>query len=252
MVDTLNNKYPGMYDRYRFSAVVSLLNFDSGSASGTDAAAKERDLQNFYANRGQAYQWMQDLGISGSDEGSILGHLERDKEGNTVVKINNPLEILSAQSLYYGAEDQHLANITTILESGSDSLKKQKKEVANKISEVYNKGKLTQADYDAIDDMKIEWDKKVIAALTPYVQQVSPEAAINNESVLNYLRNYIYVPDAWKVNNKGYHVTNKSLNYLGSAEDAFADSFIKYVFGVNDKRYDTGWDFSGNKTLGGE
>lgn len=252
MVKTLNNKYPGMYDRYRFASVVSLLNFDSGVASGTDAAAKARDLENFYQNRNQAYQWMQDLGISGSDSGSILGHLERDKEGNVVVKINSPLEILSAQSMFYGAKDIHVANIQTILESGTDSYKNQLTTVKNQISAIYDRGNLSQSDYDEIDDIKIEWDKKVIAALAPYVQQYTPEAAINNEEVLKYIGEYLYVPDAFKKDKRGYSVSNKSLNYLGNAEDAFKENFIKYAFGINDRRYDTSWNFSNRKTLGAQ
>lgn len=252
MVKTLNDKYPGMYDRYRFSAVTSLLIFDNGVASGTDAASKERDLQNFYLNRDRARQWMSDLGISASDSDSILGHLEMGKDGTIGVKINNPLEVLSAQSLFYGAKDQHVANITTILESGTDSYKNQLKEVKNQISEIYNKGKLTQDDYNRIDDIKIEWDKKVIAALAPYVEKYSAESAINNEEVLKYLGDYLYVPDAFKKNNRGYNVTNKSLNYLGNAEDAFKESFIKYAFGVNDNKYEHSWNFSNHKTLGGK
>lgn len=252
MVKTLNDKYPGMYDRYRFSAVTSLLIFDNGVASGTDAASRERDLQNFYLNRDRARQWMSDLGISASDSDSILGHLEMGKDGTIGVKINNPLEVLSAQSLFYGAKDQHVANITTILESGTDSYKNQLKAVKNQISDIYNKGKLTQADYDRIDDIKIEWDKKVIAALAPYVQKYSAESAINNEEVLKYLSDYLYVPDAFKKNNRGYNVTNKSLNYLGNAEDAFKEAFIKYAFGVNDNKYEHSWNFSNHKTLGGK
>lgn len=252
MVKTLNDKYPGMYDRYRFSAVTSLLIFDNGVASGTDAASRERDLQNFYLNRDRARQWMSDLGISASETDSILGHLEMGKDGTIGVRINNPLEILSAQSLFYGAKDQHVANIKTILESGTDSYKNQLKTVENQITEIYNKGKLTSEDYDAIDDIKIEWDKKVIAALAPYVEKYSAESAINNEKVLEYLGDYLYVPDAFKKNNRGYNVTNKSLNYLGNAEDAFKESFIKYAFGVNDNKYEHSWNFSNHKTLGGE
>lgn len=251
-VTTMNSKYPGMYDNYRFAAVVSLLTFDSGVASGTDAAAKERDLQNFYNNRGQAYKWMEDLGISGSDSKSILGHLERDSDGNVVVKTNSPLEILSAQSVFYGSEDIHVANVKTILESGTNSYKNQLKEVRNKISEIYDKGNLKQADYDEIDELKIEWDKKVISALADYVNKYTPEAAINNDAVIEYLSDYLYVPDAFKKNSRGYNVTNKSLNYLGSAEDAFKENFIKYAFGINDRKYETSWNFSNRKMPGGK
>lgn len=252
MVKTLNDKYPGMYDRYRFSAVTSLLIFDNGVASGTDAASRERDLKNFYLNRDRARQWMSDLGISASDSDSILGHLEMGKDGTIGVKINDPLEVLSAQSLFYDAKNQHVANIAMILESGTDSYKNQLKAVKNQITDIYNKGKLTQADYDRIDDIKIDWDKKVIAALAPYVQKYSAESAINNDKVLEYLSDYLYVPDAFKKNNRGYNVTNKSLNYLGNAEDAFKESFIKYAFGVNDNKYEHSWNFSNHKTLGGK
>lgn len=250
-VSKLNSKYPGMYDNYRFASVVSLLTFDSGSASGITADAKQRDLENFYANRDQAYKWMQDLGISGSDSKSILGHLERDNDGNVVVKMNSPLEILSAQSIFYGAKDIHVANIRTILESGTNSYKDQLQDVKDQISAIYDRGNLKQSDYDEIDDIKIEWDKKVIAALADYVNQATPEAAINNDKVIEYLSDYLYVPDAFKKNNKGYNVTNKSLNYLGSAEDAFKENFIKYAFGVNDRRYETGWNFS-NRNIPGD
>ena len=251
-VTTLNSKYPGMYDNYRFSAVVSLLTFDNGVASGDDAAARKRDQENFYQNRNRAYQWMQDLGISGGSEDSILGHLERDKDGNVVVKINTPLEILSAQSAFYDAKDIHVANIQNIIETGENSIKSQHKSIGEQISQIYAKGKLSQSDYNKIDDLKIEYDKKVMEALAPYIQRMTPEAAINNTEVIEYLKKYLYVPDAFKVNNRGYHVTNKSLNYFGSAEDAFAENFIKYIFGVNDNKYTNSWNFSGRKTLGGQ
>ena len=58
---------------------------------------------------------------------------------------------------------------------------------------------------------------------------------VNN--VINEIKKYIIVPDSYKVNNKGIKPT--SLGDDGSLSDAYAETYIKRIFKMNDTKYDS-------------
>ena len=108
------------------------------------------------------------------------------------------------------------------------------------------KNKLTDSDYDQIDAIYVNWNAQVMGALAPYVERMTPEAAINNSQVLDYLDSLIEVPGEYKKDKYGRYVTNKKLGN-GSATQAYVKNYIKNIFKVNDTGYTGGKNYSNRK-----
>ena len=72
--------------------------------------------------------------------------------------------------------------------------------VKKQIDNIYNsKKKLTNNDYANIEAIQINWNaSRVAKTLAPYLAQMTPEAALNNTEVLNYLYPLIEVPGSWE------------------------------------------------------
>lgn len=230
-VKRLASEYDGTYDRKKFAATIQLLNFNTDPTFQTSIQATSDDAQkSFWNGRDQAIRTMADLGIKGTNDFSIFGYLDVDKNGNSVVKYTSPVAIMDMQNQWQNQDEINLANIKVLVSNGElwdahESVKKQ-------IDSIYNsKKKLTNNDYANIEAIQINWNAQVAKTLAPYLAQMTPEAALNNTEVLNYLYPLIEVPGSWEKNNKGKSV---SLGSRGNKKKAYYDSWIKSMFSVND------------------
>lgn len=229
----LKEVYGGDFDRYKLGAVVQLLNFDTDAVwqSGTQESSSDANSL-FYSGRDAAIQMMSQMGIEGSDDLSVFGYVAKDKDGNPVVKYNTPITILDLKNQQLGESTFHLANIKSIV--SQNNLYDQHQAVSDQISKIYNKAKKTNADYQAIEAIQINWNAVVAKTLAQYINKYSAEAAINNKQVRDYLKTYIEVPASWETNNKGRRVYGKTLGDKGSLKDAYYSSWLKSMFNVND------------------
>lgn len=214
----------GTLDRYKFAAVAQLLNMNS--VNGWVPANKYlQDLtsQNYYAGRAEAYKTMQEIGITGVGDYSIFGYVKY-KDNQPQVVYNSPTAIVTAGNLVMNAADVDRANIEAIIKK--NDLYTQREEMYNQTNAIYNKKKLTNADYNQIDAIKMAYNNKALAALVPYLERVTPEAITNNEQVMDILENIIQVPSSYeKVNNRYVSSGGGKLN----KQQGFVRSYIKAV-----------------------
>lgn len=229
-VKRLSSEYKGTFDKGKLAAVIQLLNFNSDAVwqAGSQASSNEA-TDMFYSGRDAAIQMMSQMGIDGTEDMSVFGYLALDKNGNPVVKYNQPVTVMDLANNISNQSDYHLANIKAIV--SANKLYDKHQAVQEQINDIYSKGKLSDDDYAAIDAIKVNWNAEVMKTLAEYADKYSAEAAINNKAVRDYLYTYIEVPGGWSVNGKGRH---PSLGSRGNTKSAYYDSWIKAMFGVND------------------
>lgn len=247
-IKNLTEADPNGFDRYRQAAVLSLLN-TKHTVSGLSAATREAQQQLYYEGKNEAIDQLVKWGASTSDQ-SILGYIDKNGE----VKINTPLEILAAQNVVYSQASLAQSNLEVLLEQSGTDYAEQKKAVNSQISAIYNrkgtiKDKLTDDDYDEIENLQLAWNARVMAAVAPYIQQVGPEVALNSQDTLDYLRKFFLVPSDYKLDKKGYRVSDTSLAG-GDSDEAYIREYIKAAFGMNDTSWGGGKNYSTRATLG--
>ena len=242
MVKRLSSEYEGTFDRKKFAAVISLLNFDSepGYASGNQYSIETANNQ-FLDGRNAAIHTMQQLGVTGTDDFSIFGYLATDASGQPVVKYTSPVAIMDMKNQWTSRNDIHTANIKALVKE--NDLWNRHEAMEQQIDAIYSKGNLSDSDYDQIDAIYVNWNAQVMAALAPYIEEMTPEAAINNTSVMDYLDSLIEVPGDYKKDKYGRYVTNSKLGN-GSANAAYIKNYIKNIFKVNDTGYSSGKNYS--------
>lgn len=241
-IKRLDSVYHGTFDRKKFAAVIQLLNFNSdpvfqsGSMYSSTVASDQ-----FWDGRDAAIHTMQQLGVTGTNDFSIFGYLAVDKQGNPIVKYTSPVAIMDMEAQWSNQNDVHLANIKAL--ATQNKLWDKHDAMMNKVNAIYSKGKLSDDDYDAIDAIYVDWNAEVMSVLAPYIEEMTPEAAVNNNQVLDYLDGLIEVPGDFKKDKYGRYVTNSKLGN-GSATQAYIKNYIKYIFGINDTAYSSGKNYS--------
>lgn len=222
---SLNNK--------KFSTVVSLLTFE-------DAVRADRsfmDLNTTYQDaRKQAMQTLDKMGVSNPDGPSMLGYIYTDADGKTQVKMWNPAQIQVIYDAYYDQQgDIHKSRIESIIDDRTEnSLKNQRKaetKAEQKYWDKYNStGKLSNAEWDAIDDLRKAYNAKVVLALQDYMDEYGAANILSNDEVMNYLVDeVIKVPSSEeKVNNRFVSSGGGTLN----KQEGFGPYYIKKIFGV--------------------
>lgn len=214
----------GTLDRYKFASAVQLLNMNSVNGwVPENKYLQNLTSQNYYAGRNEAYRTLRDLGINGASDYSIFGYIKY-KDGEPTIVYNSPTSIITAGNLLLSAKDVDKANIDAIIKK--NDLYTQRDEMYKQTNAIYNKGKLSKSDYNAIDAIKMAYNNKVIASLVPYLEKVSPEAITNNEQIMDVLENLIQVPSAYeKVNNRFVSSGGNKLN----KQQGFVRSYIKAI-----------------------
>ena len=230
-VKRLASEYNGIYDRRKFAQTIQLLNFNTDPTFQTSIqASSDEAAKTYWSGNDQAIRTMSELGINGANDMSIFGYLALDSSGKPVVKYTDPVAMTDLSNQWQNQDDINLANLKVLVNKNDlwdahDSVKKQ-------INKIYDsKKKLSNSDYANIEAIQINWNAQVAKAIAPYIKKMTPEAAINNTEVLNYIYPLIEVPNSWEVNNKGKHV---SLGDRGTKKKAYYDSWVKSMFSVND------------------
>lgn len=201
-VKRLESVYNGTFDRQKFAATLQLLNFgtDPGYQSGS-MYSSQLTSDATWNSRDEAVHLMRQMGITGADDFSIFGYLTTDKDGQPVVKYTQPTAIMDMKNIIYNASNINLGNIRASIENST--LNDEKREMQKQVNAIYDKDKLSQADYNKIDAIHMEWNNRVLSTVAPYIESVSAEAIVNDDDIVKYLEDYIYVPSEWeKVNNR--------------------------------------------------
>ena len=217
----------GSLDKWKFSKAVSLLTFE-------DAIRANRQFMELNTNYSDAYkqamQTLYNMGITNPESDSSLGYIYTDKNGNPQLKMWTPAQIQIIQDSFYQQNDIHAARIEAIIDDGTEnSLKKQKQAESNAEDPYWSKAKMTDDDYDAIDELRKAYNAKVVLALEDYMNTYGAANVLSNDAVIDYLNDIIRVPSSYeKVKGRYVSSDNSKLN----KQTGFAESYIKTIFGV--------------------
>lgn len=228
----VNNYDNGTLDRYKFATVISLMAFSNGyNPDPTDPLSKQQSKESYNLARAKAIETMAQMGFDSPNDHSIFGYYEKnDKTGEIGVQFYSPLTILNFEKSSSLQDDVALANIKTIVNDAD--LWNAHKALQTQVNAIRAKGKLTTQAKADIDALYIMWNSQVAKEVAPYVARMTPEAAINNKAVKDYLHSLIEVPYSWSTNDKGKSVY---LGDDGNRKDAYYESWIKSMFSINDK-----------------
>lgn len=188
-VERLNSVYGGTFDRRKFAAVVTLLNFNSDATyqSGTRASSNIAS-DAFYEGKNMAVATMEALGVDGTNDMSIFGYLTTDKEGNSVMKYSTPTAIMEATNIWSGASDIDVANLAAALKA--NELKR------NEMWDGYYAAKAKSK--SELKKYKADWNARVVKALAPYIQERGVDAVMNNSATRDMLDNYLFVDNPYQ------------------------------------------------------
>lgn len=233
-VETLVKKYKaqgGSLNGLKFSQVASLLTFEDA----TRADRTFMHLNTEYSNaRKQALQTLYSMGIKNPEGTSMLGYVYLDKDGHEQVKVWTPAQMQIINDIYRQQGDIHTAHITAIVEDGSEGSVKKLAEQESKAEQPYwdkynSTGKLSNAEWNAIDDLRKAYNAQLVIALRDYIDTYGAGTILNNETVLDYLENKVKVPSEYeKVNGRYISSGDGKLN----KQQGFARSYLKTIFGV--------------------
>lgn len=229
VVDNLLDRYDTSFDQKRMASIISLMNIDSNSGNvGASPYSDYINSQEFYTGKAAAIGTMEKLGFRSSSDYSIFGYYN-SKTGE--VAYNTPTAILDFKNAADYSEENAFASIRSLANDADlwtkyDSINTQLTAIRN------SKPKLTKDDKAKMEAIQVNWNAELAKAIAPYLSQMTPEAALNNTQVLNYLYPLVEVPYSWETNDKGKNVY---LGEKGNLKKAYYESWIKSMFKVNDK-----------------
>lgn len=217
----------GSLDRYKFSLVTGLLTFEDAIRSDRTFLHLNTESSNAEA---QALATLYSYGVTNPDAPSSLGYIYFDKDGNAQLKMWTPSQMKIVNDSFYAQGDIHAAQIEAIIDDRTDdSLSNQLKAEKKAEDPYWNKAKMTNDDYDAIDDLRKAYNAKVVLALEDYMNTYGAANVLSNDAVMDYLNDIIRVPSSYeKVKGRFVSSDNGKLN----KQTGFAESYIKKIFGV--------------------
>lgn len=238
MSKNLISEYDGTFDKNKFLSVLSLMRFDNVVTGDIDEnkyssylSSQEKQLA-----KAKAIETMQQMGFDSPNDDSILGYYGKNQDGEVGIMYNTPLSILNFEKTQQLQDKMALANIRDLVNDAG--LYNKHEAISNQtqplFDEINKKGTSSARKKELrakVDAIYANWNAEVMATIAPYVSQMTPEAAINNKQVRDFLETYVEVPDFWEVDDKGKRVY---LGKQGSKKAAYLDSYIKKMYKIND------------------
>ena len=221
----------GTLDKWKLATVTSLLTFEDAVRADRTFMHLNTEYTNAYK---QAMQTLYDMGITDPDGPSALGYVYTDKQGNPQVVIWNPAQMQIIQNAMKEQGNIHAAHIKAIVDDGTEnSLYNQYKQLVADEQPYFDKfhstGKLSDAEWDKIDDLRKEFNEKLAIGLTNYMNSYGAANILSNDEVINYFRKIVQVPSSYETV-KGRYIS--SGNGKVDKEGAFIESYLKQIFGV--------------------
>lgn len=227
VTNNLKNRYGAQFTNKKFAAVLSLLNTGSdGNLAGLGARSQSINDELFQVGRNEAIETMHSMGFRGTNDGSIFGYTSAVYEDGKIIgyktAYRDPMAILALENAEYTQRDIHTANLDAMLDKHKGELNK----INDQISVIYDKKKLSNADYDSIDAIKVNWNAKIAAELEPYISKYGVDAVLSNDAVYGVLAKYILVPGDYEVDKRGRYISAPRIN----KQYAFIKNYLKDIF----------------------
>lgn len=182
-VKNLQEKYGAEYDRSKFAATISLLNFYVPTGDNVLEYEKQLSNKQYQAARSQAIRTMVKYGFDSPSDLSIFGYLKTNEYGETEAKAFDPVAILNQSSEVWGAKNIDAANIATELEQANLTRKEM-------FGDEYKKAKA--AGKAAYKKYKNDWNTKVVKALAPYIQSRGVKNVVGDRTTRDLLDEYLF------------------------------------------------------------
>lgn len=231
MVEQYVNVYQGEFTPYKYGSLISLLNIEEANPTTSNVGQiVSQDLKQ--QGKAAAIETMYRMGFSEYQNTDLLGTVGTNADGSTYINWNTPLQILSAEKTLNIQDELITAGVQLLMKQGTDLEQEWYNSVKPQIDAIYDKKKLSNADYNKIDAIKVEWNARVMERIGPYIQQYGMVKTLQDRELINYLEKYIQVPTAYEVDKRGRSISSPNLNkQLG-----FAQKYIRTIFNNYDKR----------------
>ena len=179
----------GSLDKKKFTTAVSLLTFE-------DAVRADRAFMELNTNYSNAYKQamgtLNKMGVTNPDGVSMLGYIYTDENGHNQVKMWTPAQVQVIYDAYDAQEDIHKSRIEAIINSGAEdsikNLRKKESEAEQPYWDKYNStGKLSDEEWDKIDNLRKEFNIQVVEAISDYVDAYGAEYVLSSDAVQDYV-----------------------------------------------------------------
>lgn len=221
----------GTLDRNKFNTVVSLITFQ-------DALNADRQFMDINTAskdaRIKALQTLYEMGIKNPEGVSSLGYIYPDAEGSPKLAMWNPVQMQIIQAEYKAQGEIYTAHLKALINDGTDNsisnLRYKETEEEQPYWDKFNStGKLSDAEWAAIDKLRKDFNTKVVVALQNYMNAYGAANILSKDEVIDYLDDIIKVPSSYeRVNGRYVSSGGGKLN----KQSGFAESYIKSIFGV--------------------
>lgn len=143
-----------------------------------------------------------------------------------------------------GRGAQYTIGLKNILEGKMSSLYTARSQAKTARSAAANAG-----NWDEYDRIGLAFDEQVLNAIVPYVVENGIEETIYNNQVLEYLKDWFFVPSSYM---KSKYGKNVSLAHNASKQAAFVKPYIKELFGLSTEYQEGNYIERPNRLVRGE
>ena len=198
-----------------------LLNF-----SDDDSAAMAQSVESDYRNQAKtaANKEASNLAASVLDKYyDQTKNIYQDDEGNW--RYYAPYGEQAFFNTANGRGTQYVIGFKNILEGKGSNLYSARSQARTARSAAANAG-----DWDEYDRIGLMFDEQVLNAISPYVEKYGAEEMLYSNQVLEYLKDWFFVPSSYM---KSKYGKNVSLAHNASKQAAFVKPYIKELFGLS-------------------
>lgn len=188
----------GASQKRRIANLMNITPDIRGTVDQTPAAQAVAE-QAFWDARDSATQRGIDAGLQPFDDRQIFGRLRRGETGTgSRVDMENTTFLNQAiRNRVYGAPRNAVAEFNDIIkadrENGIESLRSVRERFYDRINDIYDRGELTDVDFDTIEALQREYMQQFDARIQPLLEKYGT-SILNNNDVVNELRGFVMIP----------------------------------------------------------
>lgn len=135
----------------------------------------------------------------------------------------SPTGVQALNRLVFNRSNEYAAQLTRM--AADSNLRKGKQQVQDQINAIYDKGTLTNEDYNQIETLQAAWDVQAALALAPFFQAYGTDM-IKNSAVADVLDDYFIVIGDFARDKKGRRISSPNLN----KQRGFGQAFVKNMY----------------------
>lgn len=211
----------GKFGKTQVGKIINLMIFNSTTNDLSTEYARQNAKQAYYDAKNQSLDYLRNLGFKNTTDYSMLGYLSTNEYGEVKSKLVLPSQMQGIEQGVWNGSKITLANISTKIEdSGLGKKGDAYKTMQDQVDAAYDR-----KDYEAVDRIYKEWDKKVMDVIAPVIAQNDVGDILNYGDVIDYLDDYIKVPSDAMGKGK-YYSSKTGLN----KQRGYAKSFIQKLY----------------------